>query len=74
MTVHVLGTDCQIHQDIKYNSKVEVKSKALLENCIYLFIFGSRRWKKVSKTAFGERHNKDFFDIVGLVRQLERIK
>lgn len=74
MTVHVLGTDCQIYLDIKYNSKVEVKSKALLENCIYLFIFGLRRWKKVSKTAFGERYNKDFIDIVGLVKQLERVE
>lgn len=38
MTIHVLGTDCQIYLDIKYNSKVEVKSKVLLENCIYLFL------------------------------------
>lgn len=41
--VHVLGADCQIHLDTKYNSKVEIKPKALLENYIYLFVFG---WRK----------------------------
>lgn len=41
--IHAIKSHCQIHLDINYNSKVEVKPKALLENCIYLFIFG---WKK----------------------------
>lgn len=56
--VHVLGTDCQIHLDIKYNRKIKVKPKGLLENCIYLFIFGWRKCKKLLKTAFGERYNR----------------
>lgn len=47
--VHVLGADCQIHLDIKYNCRVEIKLKAFLENCIYLFLVegngrSSQRW------------------------------
>lgn len=36
--VHVLGGDCQIYLDIKYNCRVEIKLKAFLENCIHLFL------------------------------------
>lgn len=59
--VHI-GSDYQIHLDIKYNSKVEVKPKALLENCIYLFLVGQ------NGQNYQWQHLGDLINIAGLVR------